>query len=181
MVFRKSGAAVAWALATLCLGTPAAQAQTYPLSYWTTAWPAGFGSSVTAGQNFSAFDSLSAFDGTASASFSSRFDLPNGWFVGSERGAAAFGGLGSSWSNLSALSYEGTQVGYNFKNGNVPLSIYAGFDTLKYNNNFATPLPGFDSTSSPNSPGYQCRRAISSHLESQRVIRREFRAAAHEL
>jgi hypothetical protein len=160
MVFRKSGAAVVLALVTLCLRAPAAEAQNNPLPYWTSAWPAGFGSSATAGQNFSAFASLSAFDGTASTSFSSRFDLPNGWFVGSERGAAAFNGFGSSWSNISALSYEGAQVGYNFKNDNIPVSIYAGFDTLKYNNNFASPLPGFDSTSSPNSAGYRVNAGV---------------------
>ena len=160
MVFRKSGAAVVLALATPCLGMPAAQAQTNSIPYWTTAWPAGFGSGFAAGQNFSTFASLSAFDGTASTSFSSRFDLPNGWFIGSERGATAFNGFGSSWSNISTLSYEGAQVGYNFKNDNVPVSIYAGFDTLKYNNNFASPLPGFDSTSSPNSPGYRVNAGV---------------------
>jgi hypothetical protein len=145
MIFRKSGFAVVLALATPCLGVPAAQAQTNSLPYWTSAWPAGFGS---------------GFDGTAGTSFSSRFDLPNGWFVGSERGATAFNGFGSSWSNISTLSYQGTQVGYNFKNGNVPVSIYAGFDTLKYNNNFASPLLGFDSTSSPNSPGYRVNAGV---------------------
>jgi opacity protein-like surface antigen len=165
MIFRKSGFTVVLALAASCLGVPSlgvptAQAQTNPVSYWTTAWPTGFGSSFSAGQNLSAFASLSAFDGTAGTNFSSRFDLPNGWFVGSERGATAFNGFGSSWSNISTLSYEGTQVGYNFKNADVPVSIYAGFGTLKYNNNFASPLSGFDSTSSPNSPGYRVNAGV---------------------
>jgi opacity protein-like surface antigen len=159
MIFGKSGFSVVLALAALCLGAPAAQAQTNPVSYWTTAWPAGFGSDFTAGQNLSTFASLSAFDGTAGTSFSSRFDLPNGWFIGSERGATAFNGFGGSWSNISTPSYEGTQIGYNFKNASVPVSIYAGFDTLKYNN-FASPLPGFDFTSSSSLPGYRVNAGV---------------------
>jgi opacity protein-like surface antigen len=160
MIFRKSGFAVVLALATLCFRAPAAQAQTNPLPYWTSAWPAGFGSGFSDGQNSGAFASLSAFDGTGNTSFSSRFDLPNGWFVGRERGAMAFNNFGSSWSNISTLSYEGTQLGYNFKNADVPVSIYAGFDTLKYNNNFANPLPGFESASSQNSSGYRFNAGV---------------------
>jgi hypothetical protein len=162
MIVRKSGFAVVFALAALCLGAPGVRAQTNSVPYWTTAWPAGFGSRLTAGDS-NAYASLSAFDGsgTGATSFSSRFDLPNGWFVGSERGASALNGFGSAWSNLSALSYEGTQVGYNFKNADVPVSIYAGFDTLKYNNSFANnPLLGFDSTSSSSSSGYRVNAGV---------------------
>jgi hypothetical protein len=156
MIVRKSGFAVVFALVALCLGAPAAHAQTNSAPYWTTTWPAGFGSSFIAGDS-DAYTSLSAFDGSGAGatSFSSRFDLPNGWFVGSDRGATALNGFSSAWSNLSALSYEGTQVGYNFKNAEVPVSIYAGFGTLKYNNSFANPLLGFDSTSSSSSSGYR--------------------------
>ena len=156
---------LATALAALCLGPQVAHAQSVP--YWTSGWPSAFGSGFTAAPGSNTYTSLSGsglsgiglagLDGSTAAggSFSSRFDLPNGWFVGSERGGTAQNGFGSAWSNMSSLSYEGTQMGYNFKDAAVPVSIYAGFGTLKYNNAFAPPpLPGFDSTSSPNSPGY---------------------------
>jgi len=129
--------------------------------YWTTAWPAGFGSGFAAAQDANIYTSLSganlsALDGSGAPNggFSSRFDLPNGWFVGSERGGMALNGFGGAWSSLSPLSYQGTQVGYNFKDVDLPVSIYAGFGTLKYNTGFASPLPGFDSMSSASSPGY---------------------------
>jgi opacity protein-like surface antigen len=153
--------AFAFALvAALWLGAPVARAQDNPVPYWTTAWPAGFGSGFAAAQSASTYvslsgASLSALDGSGAPSgFSSRFDLPDGWFVGGERGGMALNGFSGAWRGLSPLSYEGTQVGYNFKNVDLPVSIYAGFGTLKYNTGFASPLPGFDSMSSANSPGY---------------------------
>ena len=171
MISARSAFAFTFVVAVLCLGPRAAHAQSVP--YWTsTAWPSAFGSGFTAAQSSNTYFALSGsslsgnslagiglagLDGSGGAggSFSSRFDLPNGWFVGSERGGTALNGFGSAWSNMSSLSYEGTQFGYNFKNAEVPVSIYAGFGTLKYNNAFAPPpLPGFDSTSSPSSPGY---------------------------
>lgn len=144
----------------LCLGVPAARAQSNPVPYWTTAWPTGFGSSFTAGQNATSFTSLSslaALDGNPATggSFSSRFDLPNGWFVGNESGGMGFNGFGAAWSNMPGVSYSGTQVGYNFKNAEVPVSIYAGFDTLKYNTPvIGSPFAGLDSTSSNAAQGY---------------------------
>jgi len=61
-----------------------------------------------------------------------RYTFPNGWFVGNERG-----GMGLSLRDISQAGAfgspysEGVQFGYNFKNA--PVTVYAGFDTLKYN------------------------------------------------
>jgi hypothetical protein len=170
----------ATALAALCLAPQTAQAQSVP--YWTSGWPSAFGSGFTAAQNSNTYFALSdssllgaslagsslsgiglaGLDGSGAArgSFSSRFDLPNGWFVGSERGATALNGFGSAWNNMPSLSYEGTQFGYNFKNAEVPVSVYAGFGTLKYNTGINAPLPGFDSMSSANSPGYSAHVGV---------------------
>ena len=147
-------------LVALCFAAPAAKAQSNPVPYWTVAWPSGFGSSFAAGQSASTYTSLSglaALDGNSAVggTFSSRFDLPNGWFVGSERGGAALNGFGgTSWGNMPGLAYEGTQVGYNFKDLDVPVSIYAGFGTLKYNNPIGSPFAGLDSTSANSAQGY---------------------------
>ncbi|HSY55715.1 MAG TPA: hypothetical protein VK834_04645, partial [Bradyrhizobium sp.] len=127
----------ATSLAALCLCGQAAHAQSVP--YWTSGWPSAFGSGFTAAQGSNSYfalsdssllgGSLAGLDGSGATGggFSSRFDLPNGWFVGSERGATALNGFGGAWNNMPSLSYEGTQFGYNFKNAEVPVSVYAGF------------------------------------------------------
>ena len=167
MISGKSGLAVVLALAALCFAAPAVQAQSNPVPYWTVAWPSGFGSSFAAGQSANTYTSLSglaSFDGnsvSAGGTFSSRFDLPNGWFVGSERGGAALNGLsGMSWGNTSLLAYEGTQVGYNFKDLDVPVSVYAGFGTLKYNNPIGSPFAGLDSSSANSAQGYSAHVGV---------------------
>jgi len=168
MTSRRSGfLAFALTLAALCLGAPAAQAQSNPVPYWTAAWPSGFGSGFSAGQSANSYTSLSglmSFDGnsvSAGGSFSSRYDLPNGWFVGSERGGAALNGFsGTSWGSMPGLAYEGTQVGYNFKNLDVPVSIYAGFGTLKYSNPIGSPFAGLDSNSANSAQGYSAHVGV---------------------
>jgi opacity protein-like surface antigen len=168
MLSGRSGFALAFALAALWLGAPCARAQDNPVPYWTTAWPTGFGSGFATGQSANIYTSLSganlsALDGSSATNggFSSRFDLPNGWFVGSERGGTALTGPGGAWNNMPSLSYEGTQVGYNFTNVDLPVSIYAGFGTLKYNNPIGSPFAGLDSMSSSNSAqGYSAHAGV---------------------
>ena len=123
---------------------------------WTSGWQTGFGGSVGAGQGASPYGDLLAFGGGAAArdNFSSRYSFDNGWFIGNERGGLGFGNFGptGAWGNLGSLSYEGAQVGYTFSNA--PVSVYAGFDTLKFNTApLTSPLAGFDSQAAT-SPGY---------------------------
>ena len=82
-------------------------------------------------------------------------NFPNGWFVGAEGG-----GIGSSmnginqigaFGNFRSLNYQGVQFGYNFQNA--PLTVYAGFDTLKYTAGNGGPFAAFDATSGT-LPGY---------------------------
>src|SRR5262249_46915038 len=68
---------------------------------------------------------------------------------------SAFGNFGSAYS-------EGSQVGYSFKGvGGMPVSVYAGFETLKYNNGFGSgsPFAAFDSQSG-NLPVYNANAGI---------------------
>jgi hypothetical protein len=149
-----SGLAFAFALAALFLDGRAAHAQGSPVPYWTSGWQTGFGGNLAADQSSNPYGDLLAFSGSAAqgGNFSSRHNFANGWFVGSERGGLGLGINGFSqagaWGNLGSLSYEGTQFGYNFKNA--PVTVYAGFDTLKFN---TAPLVGFDSMSGI-VPGY---------------------------
>ena len=157
VVSRRLCFASAFVVAVLCLGSEASHAQSVP--YWTTsAWPTGFGNSLTSATNANAY-----------GNFSSRYNFDNGWFVGSERGNLGFGlsnfGQAGAFGNPS-FTYDGMQTGYNFKSA--PVSIYAGFDTVKYNAPpiIGSPFAALDSVSSSNSPGYGVHAGVEIHPTS---------------
>jgi len=144
-------------LTALCLGGPAAHAQSAPLSYWTPGWPLGFGGHPAGGEDANTYANFPGFDGTSA---NTRFNLGNGWFVGSASGDLGSGlrlGLNSPGLNSPGLSgigqsgalgsfqTQGVQFGYNLKNA--PVTFYAGFDTLKYNPGLGGIVAPFNSTS----------------------------------
>ncbi|HET7888009.1 MAG TPA: hypothetical protein VFL62_17435 [Bradyrhizobium sp.] len=143
-------------LAVFCFGAPAAYAQSVP--YWTST--TGFGTALTSDAN----TTRDAF-----GNFSSRYNFENGWFIGTERGNLGFGGSGfgansfspvSAFGSASSFSYEGSQVGYNFKSA--PVSIYAGLDTLKYNGAplVGSPFSALDSSSANVPGGYRVNAGV---------------------
>ncbi len=74
-----------------------------------------------------------ALDGSDANAGVSRTNFPSGWFLGTtsrDFGMSSFN-RAAAFGNFSSLSTDGVQFGYNFKNS--PVSIYTGFDTLKYN------------------------------------------------
>jgi opacity protein-like surface antigen len=146
---------LALVLVVLCPAGRTAHAQAAAVTY--SSWPVGFHSSLTVGQNSNVYGSFAGFDGAdARAGFSSlRYNFPNGWFVGSEAGginrAGAFG---------RPLNYEGAQFGYNFQGlGGLPVTVYAGLGTLKYNTGIGSPLAPFDNMSGT-LPGYSAHAGI---------------------
>jgi opacity protein-like surface antigen len=154
-------------LAALCLGGRTAHAQA-SLAYWAQSWPIGFGGSATGGQNSNTFGSFASFDGSDArgGGFSSmRYNFSNGWFVGSEAGGMGLNmngfNQGGAFGNIRSLDYQGVQFGYNFKNaGQLPVTVYAGFDTLKYNTGIGGNLfAPFDSTSGT-LPGYSAHAGV---------------------
>ena len=115
-------------LLALCLGAGRAHAQATPIPYANSNWLLGLGSPGLDGDDVS------------------RKNMPSGWFVANTQGSlGGFNRLGA-FGNFSSLSTEGVQFGYNMKN--TPLSIHAGFDTLKYNPAGSTAFSAFDSRSS---------------------------------
>jgi|KBSMisStaDraftv2_1062788.scaffolds.fasta_scaffold230946_2 opacity protein-like surface antigen len=140
-------------VAALCLSGAAAHAQSASVNYWTPGW-LGFGGNLNAGQGVNIDGSFASFDGVAASGFSStRYNFGNGFFVGNERGGLGgmgFGGMGLSGINqagaFGSFQTEGVQFGYNFKNS--PVTVFGGFDQLKYNSGiggaFSSP---FDSVS----------------------------------
>jgi opacity protein-like surface antigen len=138
---------LAFVLLVLCLGGRTAHAQSAPVTYWTPGW-LGFGGNLNAGQGSNTHGNILGFDDGSAGGFSSTlYNFPNGWFVGSERG-----GMGLSMSGINqagafgSLYGEGVQFGYNFKNA--PVTVYAGFDTLKYNSGIGGAFAPFDFASS---------------------------------
>ena len=163
--FSRLGFAVA--LTALCLGGRAALAQAAPLTYWTPGWPLGFGGNLTGGQSSSTYGNFPSFDGSDArgGGFSyMRYNFPNGWFVGGEGGGMGLSVNGinpdGAFGNIRSLYYQGVQFGYNFQNaGKLPLTVYAGFDTLKYNTGIGGPFAPFD-TMSGTLPGYSAHAGV---------------------
>jgi len=148
----------------LWLGGATAHAQTAPLTYWTPGWPLGFGDDQTAGQSPNSYGNFPSFDGSDAqgGGFSyMRYHFPNGWFVGSERGGLGLSGINqnSAFGNFGSLSTEGVQFGYSFKNSGLPLTVFGGFDTLKYDSAIGGPFAPFDSNSGT-LPGYGAHAGV---------------------
>ena len=149
MVFRKSAlvVAVALTLAVLGLGSRSAHAQSVP--YWTST--TGFGSALTSDPNANPY-----------GNFSSRYNFDNGWFVGSERGNLNWGlsnfAPAGAFVGATSFSYEGAQAGYNFKS--MPVSVFAGFDAVKYNSPIGSPFAALDSMSSGSAPAYRVNAGV---------------------
>jgi hypothetical protein len=144
-------------LAALSLGARTACAQTTAVTY--SSWPIGFYSNLTVGQGSNTYGSFAGFDGSdARRGFSTtRHDFPNGWFVGSGTGSLGLNGINQASAFGSSLDTEGVQFGYKFQNA--PLTVYAGFDTLKYKPGIGSPFAPFDTTSGT-LPGYRAHAGV---------------------
>jgi hypothetical protein len=139
------------------LGGQAAHAQSAAETYWTPGW-LGFGGNLDAAQGSNTSDNVSGFDARSVGGFlSTRYNFSNGWFVGNERR-----GMGLSMSGVDqasafgSLYREGVQFGYNFSNA--PVTVYSGFNTLKYIPGFGSAFAPFDST--PIAAGYSVNAGV---------------------
>src|SRR6266852_4556941 len=158
---------LAFVVAAFCLGGRTAHAQATPVTYWIPSWPVGFAGNPTDGQSSNAYGNFPSFDGSDArgGGFSyMRYNFPNGWFVGGEGGGMGLSMNGISqdgaFGNIRSLYYQGVQFGYNFQNaGGLPLTVYAGFDTLKYNAGIGGPFAPFD-TMSGTLPGYSAHAGV---------------------
>ncbi len=138
--------------AVLCLGAMPADAQVAPLRYWMPGGPFGYGGD--AGQRADIDGSFSSYTAGEAAS---RYNFSNGFFVGSDRGNVGWNGLSQLGpvGNFSALSYQSSQVGYNYKTaGGMPVTFFAGFDTMKYGNGIGSSLAPLTSGAGPGYSGF---------------------------
>ena len=122
----------------------------------------GFAGDPAAGQGSNTYGNFPSFDGSgARGGFSNmRYHFPNGWFVGSEGGGMGLGlnGINQDGAFGSSLNYQGVQFGYKFQNAALPVTVYAGFDTLKYNTGIG-PFAPFDAVSGT-LPGYSAHAGV---------------------
>jgi opacity protein-like surface antigen len=138
---------LALVVGALSLSAQAAHAQA-PTTYWIPDLPFGFGGNLPAGPgpNFG----------------SSRYNFPNGWFIGRDGGGIGLNLNGANQDGAfgRSLDYQGVRVGYDFRNGGgLPLTFYAGFDTLKYNAGIGGPFGSFN-TVSGSLPGYKAHAGV---------------------
>jgi opacity protein-like surface antigen len=128
------------------------------MTYWSPGW-LGFGGNLNAGQDATTYGSLAGFDGAGAGGFSATsYSFSNGWFAGSQRGMGSGLGLGgiNQAGAFGSLQTEGMQFGYTFKN--TAVSVYGGFDTLKYNPGIGDAFSPFDST--PSTAGYGAHAGV---------------------
>jgi hypothetical protein len=119
---------------------------------------------MTVDQSPSTYGNFPSFDGSDArgGGFSYMRNLPNGWFVGGEGGGMglSMNGINQNGAFGRSLYYQGVQFGYNFKNaGELPFTVYAGFDTLKYNSGIGGPFAPFETTSGT-LPGYRAHAGV---------------------
>ncbi|TFV79674.1 hypothetical protein E4K64_03160 [Bradyrhizobium frederickii] len=138
-------------LAMLCVTVAPVHAQVAPLKYWVPGGP--FGLSGGADQSSDIYGNSTSFNAGDPDWRSSA----NGFFVGSQRGNLNWSGLSQTGlsqtglaGNFSALSYDSTQFGYNTKTmGGMPVTFFAGFDTLKYGNGIGSSVAPLTSGAAP--------------------------------
>jgi len=142
----------ALALVALAVSGWAAQAQVAPVPYANSNWFLGLGNSGLGNSGFESSDDPA------------RNGMPTGWFMTSKSNSfnmSGFNRLGA-FGGYNSLSSDGVQFGYALKN--TPLSIYAGFDTLKYNAPTSAATHGafaaFDSKSATASGAFSANAGI---------------------
>ncbi|WP_439393891.1 hypothetical protein ACRQ5Q_31750 [Bradyrhizobium sp. PMVTL-01] len=133
--------------AMLCYCGAPAHAQVAPLRYWIPGGAFGYGGSD--GQSSEAYANYPGFN---AGDAGGRTSFANGFFVGSQRGNLNWSGLSQTGlaGNFSALSYDSTQFGYNTKTaGGMPVTFFAGFDTLKFGNGIGSSIAPLTSGAAP--------------------------------
>jgi hypothetical protein len=139
------------AVAMLCLAGQVAHAQVAPVQYWLPGGLFGFGGSWTDSSSTSTYRNFPGFDAVASRDGDWRDNFRTGMFVRSDAGGVGLNGLGlaGAFSNFGALTYQSAVSGYNFKGaGDLPVTVYAGFDTLNYRPGIGSPLAPFSGDAS---------------------------------
>lgn len=160
-------------VAALCVAGQAAFAQVAPVQYWLPNGLFGMGGDSAGAGGNATYGNFPGFDAGYANADDWRANFRTGMFVRSDSGSIALNGLGLNGLGLSGLNQTGpvssfgalttqsTVTGYAFKGaGDLPVSIYAGFDTLNYRPGLGSPLAPFNSDASI-AAGYSARAGIA--------------------
>jgi hypothetical protein len=144
-------------------GQAQAQAQVAPVPYAVPSGLIGFGGHW-AGYGAAFDQQVPGIDSRyVDPSSDWRGNFRTGMFSGAEAGHFGLNGfgVGAAPSDFGALSYQSAVSGYNFKGaGDLPVTVYAGFDKLDYRPGIGSPLAPFSSDASINA-GYRARAGIA--------------------
>ncbi|MET0219852.1 MAG: hypothetical protein ABW213_04260 [Tardiphaga sp.] len=158
-------------VAATCLGGQAAFAQAAPVQYWLPSGLFGMGGNW-ADANTATYRNFPGFDAGYVSDADWRANFRTGAFVRSETGSIGLNGLGlnslglnsfgpGTVSSFGALTTQSTVTGYAFKGaGDLPVTVYAGFDKLDYRPGLGSPLAPFSSDASI-AAGYSARAGIA--------------------
>ena len=138
----------------------AAEAQVAPVRYFLPSGLFGLGGTATTGNASETYRNFPSFDAGDAADW--RAAIPTGLFVGSQAGSVGLSGFGPSaaFSQFGELSYQSTQFGYAFKGvGGMPVTVFAGFDTLNYNPGLGNPMASF-SGNAGTAAGYRVNAGV---------------------
>lgn len=159
--------ALAIAVAAACLGGTAAHAQTAPLRYWIPGWPIGFSGLLPTDKGANSYADFPSFDfGSAGGGLSySRVNFPTGFFAASERAAMGWTTSGADRGLLlgpfSSFTHDAALVGYDFQaERNLPLQVYAGVSTSRFQTGAGGPFAAFDPMSGT-LPVYTARAGVA--------------------
>jgi opacity protein-like surface antigen len=136
--------------AALCLSWSAANAQGEPVKYWIPFGPFGYGGGAVETASAETYGNFPSFD----AGQTEQTDKSGFVFRSYSAPVSSLTGLG--WNGIgptafgSSLSYERSQFGYNFKGvGDMPMTLFGGVDTLKYNPDVFSNIMSFSPNSGP--------------------------------
>jgi hypothetical protein len=150
-------------VAALCMVGQVASAQVAPVQYWLPNGLFGLGGNwADAGGNVT-YRNFPGFDAGYASGGDWRDNFRTGMFVRSGTGGIGLNGLGlnAAFSDFGALTTQSMVTGYAFKGaGDLPVTVYAGFDTLNYRPGIGSPLAPFSSDTSI-AAGYSARAGVA--------------------
>ena len=141
----------------------AASAQVAPVQYWLPNGLFGMGGSWTDAGGNATYRNFPGFDAGTASGGDWRDNFRTGMFVRSATGGIGLNGLGlnGASSDFGALTTQSTVAGYAFKGaGDLPMTVYAGFDSLNYRPGIGSVLSPFSSDTSI-AAGYNARAGVA--------------------
>lgn len=148
--------------AMVCLSGQVASAQVAPVQYWLPHGLFGFGGNWADNASTFTYDNFPAFGAGYGRDGDWRDNFRTGMFVSCAEGSVGLNGLGlmGRASDFGGYTMQSTVAGYAFKGaGDLPVTVYAGFDALNYRPGVGNLLAPFNADTSV-AAGYNARAGV---------------------